>query len=137
MFRQRTDEPDISDALQRLRVCGANLIDRLVKRLSVGFPVEESESTRSLGLRVIWFDRQRAIQRGNLLSIPMQKLVAECELLKGEEVTRIQFHRVLKIPHSLLLRASAAGDISSQFEDPGSIGHCAADDVELIQRAVV
>src|SRR5437762_13801328 len=137
MFRQCTDEPDISDALQRLRVCGANLIDRLVERLSVGFPVEESESTRSSGLRVIWFDRQGAIQRGNLLSIPMQNLVAECELLKGEEITGIQFHRVLKIAHSLIVRASAAGDIPSQFEDPGSIGHCATDNVELSQRAVI
>src|SRR5205807_4685986 len=136
-FRQGTDEPDIGDALHRLGIFGANLIDRLVERSSVGFPIEESEATCSLGLRVISFDRQRAIQRGNLLSIPMQKLVAECELLKGEEVPWVQFHRVLKIAHSLLLRASAAGDISSQFEDPGSVGQCAADDAELSQRAVV
>src|SRR5204863_9391189 len=113
MVRQCTDEPDISDALHRLRVCGANLIDRLVERLSVGFPVEESEAPRSLGLRVIWFDRQRAIQRSNLLRISMQKLVAECELLKGEEVTRIQFYRVLEIAQSLIVRASAASHIPS------------------------
>ena len=37
----------------------------------------------------------------------------------------------------MLLCTASARDVPSQFEDLGSIGHCAADDVELSQRAVV
>src|SRR5438874_13614533 len=73
----------------------------------------------------------------NLLSIAAHSLVAKGELLKSEEVTRIQFRCALKIAQSLIVRAPPARDVSGQFEDPRSIWHCAASDVELSQRAVV
>ena len=65
------------------------------------------------------------------------KLVADGELLKREEIARIQFHRALQIAHSVFVRTSAARDKTSQFEDPRSIGHCAAGDLELGQRAII
>ena len=63
-------------------------------------------------------------------------MVAKGELLEREEVARIQFQCVLKIAQSLIVRAPPARDEPSQLEDPRSIWHCAAGNVELGQRAV-
>src|SRR5205823_9509480 len=64
-------------------------------------------------------------------------MIADGELLQGVEVTRVQCDCALQITQSLIVGASSPSDEASQFKNTRRIEHCAADDLELGQRAVV
>src|SRR5205823_4850877 len=78
-----------------------------------------------------------AIVRGNDIGETTKQLVADGELLKREEIPRIQFYRALQIAHSVFVRTSATRHETGQLEDPRRIGHRAASDFELRQGAIV
>src|SRR5437588_2650041 len=77
------------------------------------------------------------MDRSDAVSIAGQEIIADRELLQGEEVAWIQSHCALQITESFIVGASPPRDVGSQLEDPRRIGHCPTNDLELIQRAVV
>ncbi len=89
-----------------------------MQRAGIGFPMKFHGRARYFRIDIVRLDGQRAIQHRFFFSVAPERSVTERNLLKRENVARVEINRALQIAHRLFPAALAALDVTFQLEYP-------------------
>ena len=93
-----------------------------MQRTRISVPIQIDQRPHRPGLNIIRLDGKRPVQDRCHILISPEILVAERNLLKGEEVARIEFDCALQVSQRLRVFAATAFDVTLEFEYTRIVG---------------
>src|SRR5262249_52947667 len=139
VFGQCANEPRIGivDLQHGSRICRPNLIQQLMQRPCISFPIHFHECALCFCPEIVWLDSQYAIELRFLFSITSEDCVAVSDLIEIADVAWVQLNYPLEISYGLFPASLTPLNVTGQLEHPWIIGQCPPGNLEFSQSAVV